>query len=230
MSLKRDPDSDRGTVRRILDTAEALFAEHGLQDTSIRQITQAAEVNLASVNYHFGSKENLAEAVFERAVARVTEKRRRDLAGVLAEARERGERPELTAIVSTFVEPYLGDGNDAQGTLMARFILLHRLSPSEATQRIVKTHLNPLAADYIAAFSLACPEIPANEMTWRYLLMASTVVLTATEDRSRDRIATLSRGKRSISDRAATRDALVRFVVGGIVAPVQGGFRPFPEP
>src|SRR5256885_12755889 len=51
------------TQGRILDAAEALFMEHGFEATSLRQITAAANVNLAAVHYHFGSKEDLFEAV-----------------------------------------------------------------------------------------------------------------------------------------------------------------------
>lgn len=46
------------TKTRILDAAEKLFAERGFSETSLRLITSKAEVNLASVNYHFGSKKS----------------------------------------------------------------------------------------------------------------------------------------------------------------------------
>ena len=54
------------TVERILDAAEALFAERGFAETSLRTITSTAGVNLAAVNYHFGSKKELIQAVFAR--------------------------------------------------------------------------------------------------------------------------------------------------------------------
>src|SRR3954471_6891345 len=54
------------TKARMLDAAEALFMEHGFEATSMRAITAAAAVNLAAVNYHFGSKEELFEAVLTR--------------------------------------------------------------------------------------------------------------------------------------------------------------------
>ncbi len=56
------------TKTRILDSAESLFAEHGFEGTSLRQITSAAGVNLASVNYHFRSKDELIRAIFARRV------------------------------------------------------------------------------------------------------------------------------------------------------------------
>jgi AcrR family transcriptional regulator len=63
------------TKDRLLDAAEWLFAEHGFAATSLRDITAHAEANLASVNYHFGGKEALIEAVFERRLGPVNEQR-----------------------------------------------------------------------------------------------------------------------------------------------------------
>ena len=57
-----DAPTVSATQARILDTAEALFMEHGFEATSLRQITAAAGVNLAAVNYHFGSKEELFQS------------------------------------------------------------------------------------------------------------------------------------------------------------------------
>ncbi|MDX1800710.1 MAG: TetR/AcrR family transcriptional regulator [Marinobacter sp.] len=54
------------TVDRILDAAEELFAERGFSETSLRMITSKASVNLAAVNYHFGSKNALIQSVFAR--------------------------------------------------------------------------------------------------------------------------------------------------------------------
>jgi len=68
------------TREKILDAAEALFAEHGFEGASMRMITARAGVNLAAVNYHFGSKENLLREIFRRRLAEITEERRRRLA------------------------------------------------------------------------------------------------------------------------------------------------------
>lgn len=54
------------TVDRILNAATVLFAERGFAETSLRTITGMADVNLAAVNYHFGSKKELIQAVFTR--------------------------------------------------------------------------------------------------------------------------------------------------------------------
>lgn len=215
MGLKLS-EPEAPAARRILETAELLFARNGVAETSVRQITREADVNVASVNYYFGSKDDLAEAVFERVIARVTAERLAGLERIVAEAEAAGEPPALDKIVSSFVESYLGDGNEDQGVLMARFILSHRLAPNDSSRRIVEDHLNPLAQAYVAAFARAVPEVSTGDFFWRYLLMVSVTVLMSTEDRAADRISALSAGRASITDRVAERDALVAFAVAGI--------------
>src|SRR5688572_32520929 len=63
------------TKTKILDTAEALFMTHGFEATSLRSITASAGVNLAAVNYHFGSKEELFEAVLTRRLDPMNQRR-----------------------------------------------------------------------------------------------------------------------------------------------------------
>ena len=78
------------TKTRILDAAELLFMEHGYEATSLRQLTAAAGVNLAAVNYHLGSKEELFQAVLTRRLDPMNQERIR-----LLEALERdaGTKP-----------------------------------------------------------------------------------------------------------------------------------------
>ena len=69
------------TKDRILDAAESLFMEHGFEATSLRSITAAAGVNLAAVNYHFGSKEELFQAVLTRRLDPMNQERARPAVG-----------------------------------------------------------------------------------------------------------------------------------------------------
>src|SRR5438874_13218778 len=82
------------TRSRILDVAEELFGEQGLDRVSIRDITRTARVNLAAINYHFGSKEELIAAVFERRVVPVNEARLAALDRVEKSAGKRVPRSE----------------------------------------------------------------------------------------------------------------------------------------
>ena len=101
------------TRTRILDAAEELFMQHGFEGTSMRQLTAKARANLAAVNYHFGSKDGLFEAVFRRTLdpmnaARIAEQERMDKAA--------GGRPLAPeAIIRAFVGSSLRMIEDAKG-------------------------------------------------------------------------------------------------------------------
>src|SRR3954463_2779426 len=74
------------TKTRILDAAERLFVEHGFEATSLRSLPTAAGVTLAAVNYHFGSKEELFQAVLTRRLDPMNQERIDLLARVEREA------------------------------------------------------------------------------------------------------------------------------------------------
>ena len=84
-----ESSAEAGTRERILDAAEALFGEKGFESVSLRDITGRAGANVASVNYHFGSKDKLIAAVIERHAVPINEERLRCLAE--AEARPKVE-------------------------------------------------------------------------------------------------------------------------------------------
>ena len=85
--LKANTMSQGNTKTRILDGAEQLFAREGFHNTSLRALTSLADVNLASVNYHFGSKESLLHSVIERRLLPLNRIRQEKIEAVLAKAR-----------------------------------------------------------------------------------------------------------------------------------------------
>ena len=102
-----DQSSSKDTKEIILDQAEELFAAKGYKGTSLRMITTAAEVNLAAVNYHFGSKKGLVAAVIDRRIVPLNELRCRRLTEVVTKAESAGTRPKLPEVLLAFIEPTL---------------------------------------------------------------------------------------------------------------------------
>ena len=98
------------TRERILGVAETLFARHGFAGASLRQVTTAAKVNLAAVNYHFGSKESLIEEVFRR---RLDELNRHRLAALAVTQANPGR--QLEDVLDAFIRPALEQSMDSAG-------------------------------------------------------------------------------------------------------------------
>lgn len=218
MSLKQAFDPAADTKWRVIAAATHLFATKGMENVSLRELTTAAGVNLAAVNYHFGSKDALFEAVLDDLAERVNERRLAALSRLLASAKGAGEVPSLEGILDTFMQPYLGVDKGGEGALLAQLVLKHRLSPNEMTTRIVRKHFDPLAREYISAFTLACPEVNPSEFYWRYMFMAGTVILTSTDRSNSNRISTISKGEFDASDPVALNRSLMRFLVAAIRA------------
>lgn len=94
--------SGETTKARIMDAAEALFAERGYDAVSVREFMDAADAKLGLFSYHFGTKEALFEAVISRRI-HVLGSRRRELLGAFADT----ESSSVEKVVEAFVQPYL---------------------------------------------------------------------------------------------------------------------------
>ncbi|MBB3101747.1 TetR/AcrR family transcriptional regulator [Azomonas macrocytogenes] len=159
------------TVRRILDAAEQLFAEKGFAETSLRSITSKANVNLAAVNYHFGSKKALIQAVFSRFLNPFCASLEREL------DRRETLRPTKIASIEELLEMLveqalvarLGRDDD-----LSTFMRLVGLAFSES-QGHLRYYLNDMYGRvfrrYMALVQEAAPQIPPVELFWRVYFM-----------------------------------------------------------
>lgn len=107
--------SQPDTKTSILDAAEKLFARNGFHNSSLREITGLAKVNLAAVNYHFGGKDALLQAVIERRLLPLNQLRQEKLTTVLNRAQASGTRPEPAELLRAFIEPTLEFRNSSPG-------------------------------------------------------------------------------------------------------------------
>lgn len=207
---------------RIVRAAIDLFSERGIEEVSLRELTAMANVNIAAVNYHFGSRSGLVEAVFEDVAEQVNRRRLEALQTILEPAAAAGAPPPLEAIIDAFIEPYLDESSSNMGALLARLILKHRQAPTEMTQRLTKVHFDPMAQQFVHALALAIADAEPDELVWRYMFMTSAVVLAVTDRRRGNRVSALSAGRLDAADARQLRAALMRFLVGGLTAPVAG--------
>jgi AcrR family transcriptional regulator len=155
------------TRSRVLDVAEELFAEQGLDRVSIRDITSLAGVNLAAIHYHFGSKEDLIAAVFERRIVPVNEAR---LAALQVVEEAAGKRsPTLEDILEAFIRPALQSSLDPSkgGTAFAKLFGRCLSEPSPEVEALLKKQFEPMAERMQAMLKRALPHLPRSEIFWR---------------------------------------------------------------
>jgi AcrR family transcriptional regulator len=200
---------------RILLAAERLFAEHGLSGVGLRAITTAANVNLAAISYHFGSKEGLLEALFAARAAPIAQARLR----LLAECTERaGGAPALEDLLDAFVRPTLilagqsDDGGQAFGRLRARLAT----EPEQIARRILAKAFDASSKRFIDAIASALPNIPRAETEWRFHFMLGAMVYTMANS---GRIQALTDGRCDPGDIGRAMHHMIPFLAAGFRAP-----------
>lgn len=157
----------KDTRSRILDVAEELFSEQGLDRVSIRAITRKARVNLAAINYHFGGKEDLIAAVFERRVLPVNKAR---LAALNDFEREPGKKSSrLEGILEAFIRPALECSLNAPAGGAAFSKLFGRClsEPSPRVEALLKKQFEPVIERMDAALMRVLPKLSRSEIYWR---------------------------------------------------------------
>ncbi len=162
------------TKTKILNAAESLFAQRGFTDTSLRLITNQAEVNLASVNYHFGSKKTLIKAVLGRYLEVFMPHLDKELQALL----QTETKPSMNQVFETFIEPLLCL-NQLQKEGTASFLKLLGRGYSDS-QGHLRWFITTQYADVLNRFTQliykAKPELPASEVFWRLHFTLGTAV------------------------------------------------------
>jgi AcrR family transcriptional regulator len=177
MSETPAEDGRSGTREALLDAAELLFADGGIQGTSLRAVTSEAEANLAAVNYHFGNKEGLVRAVFERRIRPVNEERLRLLSRLEATASDGG--PALEDLVRAFVEPVMRMGAQAGTAHFKRLLARIFTEPGDEMRRLLQTQFEEVATRFGTAFAGVLPELPRDVLFWRFHFMLGSMLQVA---------------------------------------------------
>jgi AcrR family transcriptional regulator len=209
------------TRTRILDAAEALFMQHGFEGTSMRQLTTKAGVNLAAVNYHFGSKDALIEAVFRRRLDPMNAARIQALEAL--EAPGGALRPE--AIIRAFVGESLRMMQDARsgGRNFIRLLGRSYTEPSKPIRILIGQLYAPVMERYKAAFERALPQMPREELVWRMHFMFGTLSYTLAATDAVQLIAGCKPEDRH--DAELLEERLTAFLAAGLTAPLAQAVR-----
>lgn len=162
-----DPDN---TKHKILDAAEILFSKQGFGNTSLRQITSAAKVNIAAVNYHFGSKEKLVSAVFERRIMPLNAMRRVLLEKELKAADKENRLPDTRQILKAFIDPTIDQIQHPDKKYFLSLMGMAFTDPNALFTDRVLPLLFPVFDQFLDAFCLALPHLSKSEIMTRFQL------------------------------------------------------------
>jgi AcrR family transcriptional regulator len=209
------------TRTRILDAAEELFMLHGFEGTSMRLLTAKAGVNLAAVNYHFGSKDALVEALFRRRLDPMNAARIAELDKL--EASERS--PSTEAIIRAFISPGLRLLEDGRGGGRNFVRLLGRTysEPNKTVRQLIGQMYAPAMQRYKAALERALPQMPGEELVWRMHFMFGTLAYTLAATDTVQLIAGCKPEDRY--DARLLEERLTAFLTAGLNAPLKNVIR-----
>lgn len=211
MTSKRQPK--KKTRDKLLDVAEKMFAEHSFDGVSVRDITDEANVRLASVNYHFKTKRNLFMEVVARRATVLNQDRKTALDNIpFAELTpEEGVR----AIAHAFIDPMYQRSTQGDEGWKNYCRLIAQQAALRHSPNITAEFFNPFAMELIAQLKKILPKLGDRQAHYAFQYMMGATIYLFTEN---ERLDTLSEGKYSSHDLDTLCDDLVIFVTAGIMA------------
>jgi AcrR family transcriptional regulator len=207
----------RSTKDRICDAAETLFAERGFAAASIREITDAAGVNVSGINYHFRSKEDLYRHVLLRRMRSVNGERLR----LLSQAEQlAGEHPvPCPAILDAYLRPIFRLANEtpAGGRSFPRLLARELADPQPFLSEELDRDAAPVTGRFSHALAQALPAVSARELLVRLEASLGAVVLALKPTRPAEAPAAIQPDGIPAAESVAR--ALLAFCTAGLAAP-----------
>ena len=220
---EREPRNEGrvATKTRILAATEKLFVTHGFDATSLRAITTEAGVNLAAVNYHFGSKEELFALVLTNRLDSLNLERVRLLDALQAEGFDPAHTVEQ--LIATMFLPALQLARNPErgGDDFLKFLGRAYADPSAFVRGLLAERYAAQDARFVAAFAKALPELAAQDLSMRLHFMLDAISSTlASEDARKLLSALAATSKDAIAEDAAVLAHLGPFLAGSLRARV----------
>ena len=213
---------NRDTKDRILDAAEHLFADHGFGATSMRAITSEAGVNLAAVNYHFGTKEALIEAVFSRRLGPLNRERLEALDRV--DAMPAGDQT-AERVIEAFVGPAfrMRMRPEFGGETFMRLLGQTLGQPRGTVRDIFRHQFDEIIRRFTATLGRVRPELASEEILWRFLFMIGSMAHVMSMG---DEVFAMCGRCGSSHDMETVVGRLVPFLAAGLRSPAPDGIEP----
>lgn len=197
----------------MLDVAEQLFADKGFESVSVRDITQLAKANVASVNYHFGSREALLAMVMARYMVPVNEERLARLE--IIEKRWAGKVPPLEEIIEAMVRPLVSQVKKSDLSERLFYKLMGRIfaQQSDGLPPFIEDQLTKVIDRFTRAFGRALPSLSAEDLAWRIHFVAGGMIHMLS---NQDVVQRLSSGAAGTPSMEAILGRFIRFAAAGM--------------
>src|SRR4029077_4676113 len=208
-----------GTRERILRTAERMFAERGFNGVSVRELAAAAQVNIASIGYHFESKEGLLSEVYRRHCEPMIAER---LRGLEAATRLRG-KAKVAAIIAAFVRPALQQVEIEDGATFMRLRAVLSGENSELLEKLVAENFDQSSTAFIDQLCECLPHLSRTDVCWRFHFLLGSIYYTAAGPH---RISAFSNGRCNPANTEDVIKELVPFMTRAFQAPPTKPQRP----
>jgi AcrR family transcriptional regulator len=211
------------TQEAILDAAEQVFATHGYEGATMREIAKKAGVNQALLHYHFETKDNLYERVVERRSSAINRYRNELLDALHAD----GAVPTLEQLLYVLYAPhaYMRGGSSNTVAAYTQMILAITIGSDERSQALMTKYFDGIARRFIDAFMGVQPELSRAEAVWAYLFALG---VRAQVHARNNRAARLSDGLCDNTDLEEVVELVVPFVAAGIRQLAGASSRPSP--
>ena len=166
------------TKTKILDSAEALFAKDGISNSSLRGIVKHAGVNVAAVHYHFGSKQELIKAVFERRIKIINQKRLDNLEVLKVEF---NSAPiPIKKLLKAFISPAIQFGQKESSKYKNFLACIARAhaETEDVVQVALYSNLKETLEIFMSEIRKSCPDYNDKETLMRFSFVAGAMVHT----------------------------------------------------
>ena len=198
------------TRNRIFLSAERLFAQYGFATVSVRDITADAGVNLAAINYHFGSKDGLLFEIFRTRSVEINRTRARLLHDATEQA---GGKPTVRAILHALIAPPTEWFDPKSHRHLAlQFLIRARSEGTPAIREALRGDVTHLAR-FADALATARPELPKDELYWRLHFVLGLIHQNRTTEI--ERLRAVSKGLAGKSDVNDQIERMVNFAEAG---------------
>lgn len=218
-------ESESTRPDRILDAAEQAFANSGFAGASMRQIVTEAKVNLATVYYHFGSKEGLMQAVLERRFGPLQKEQQDWLRQ--AERRAKGRPIPIEKVLKGMLLPplCLAAVDSAHTPVVMRLLGRIVTEPNPQIQALLHQKHKAVRDAYLSAIQRSLPDLPAAELRWRFEFIWGALAFVLCNPA---KIEGMTGGMGDPTDTETVLAHMVRFFSAGLRAPARTPSAPPP--